>query len=99
VFAYAAGEPPYRIVEVRLLDVSAGEDQLLLSTESVGEQTIHGVAWSPSGRWVAVVLGEVIDGVFVSEIQVLDTTGVDPPRTFGTTSAVPERVDWVDWGA
>lgn len=94
VFAYAAGEPPYQIVEVRLLDVSTGEDRLLFPTADAGKQTIHSLVWSPTGRWVAVILGTVLDrGYFVSEIQVLDTTGADPPRIF-ETSAFPELVDW-----
>jgi Tol biopolymer transport system component len=94
VFAYAAGEPPYQITEVRLLDVSTGEDRLLFPTADAGKQTIHSLVWSPTGRWVAVVVGTVPDGgYFISEIQVLDTAGADPPRIF-ETSAFPELVDW-----
>lgn len=95
VFAYASGEPPYRIVDLRLLDASTAEDRLLASTDNEAGQTIQSLAWSPSGRWVAVALVASDDrGWFVSEIQILDTTGVDPPRIFEATTAFPELVDW-----
>lgn len=94
VFGYASGEPPYRIVEARLLDVSTDEDRLLFPTSDSARQTIHSLVWSPSGRWIAVVLGDVSDGWFVSEIQILDTTGADPPRIFETSAAFPELVEW-----
>ncbi|MGH2590985.1 MAG: hypothetical protein ACRDGW_09345 [Actinomycetota bacterium] len=94
VFAYASGEPPYRIAELRLLDVSTGEDRLLASTANVGRQTIGSMAWSPSGRWVAfVAVTATGDGFFVSEIQVLDTTGIELPRIF-EADGLPELVDW-----
>jgi Tol biopolymer transport system component len=94
VFAYASGEPPYQIDEVRLLDVSTGEDRLLISTADFGGKTIQSLVWSPSGRWVAVTVVTPRDGWFVSAIQILDATGVDPPRTLETTSAFPELVEW-----
>jgi hypothetical protein len=92
VFGYASGEPPYRIVDARLLDVSTGEDRILIST--VGARTIQSMVWSPSGRWVAVTLITPHEGWFVSEIRILDTTGTDPPRIFETSAALPELVDW-----
>lgn len=92
VFAYASGEPPYRIIEARLLDVSTREDRLLAST-SEGKQTIQSLVWSPSGRWVAVALVAPHDGWFVSEIQILDTTGADPARIFEAT-ALPQLIGW-----
>lgn len=52
------------------------------------------MVWSPSGRWVAVTVVTPRNGWFVSEIQVLDTTGADPPRIFETASAFPELVGW-----
>jgi TolB protein len=94
VFGYASGEPPYRIVEARLLDVSTDEDRLLFPAPDSARQTIHSLVWSPSGRWIAVVLGDVSAGWFVSEIQILDTTGADPPRIFETSEAFPELVEW-----
>jgi Tol biopolymer transport system component len=92
VFAYASGEPPYRIVDARLLDAGSREDRLLISAD--GDRTIQSLAWSPSGRWIAVVLvAPDGQGWFVSEIQILDTTGVDPPRTF-RSQGLPQLVDW-----
>jgi len=91
VFAYASGEPPYRIVEARLLDAKTSEDRLLIPAE--GDRTIQSLVWSPSGRWVAAVLVAPDQGWFVSEIQIFDTTGVDPPRTF-RSEGLAEVVDW-----
>jgi len=51
LFAYASGEPPYRIVDLHVLDVSTGEDRVIASTDDVGRGTIRSLAWSPSGRW------------------------------------------------
>lgn len=88
-FANAAGEPPYQTEEVRSLDVSTGEDRLLASIAGAGLQTIRSMAWSPSGRWVAIV-ALTAPG---AEIHVLDTTGIEPPRII-EVSVYPELVDW-----
>jgi Tol biopolymer transport system component len=90
-FAYANGEPPYRIVDARVLDAETHEDRSLISAD--GDRTIQSLAWSPSGRWVAVVLVGPDQGWFVSEIQIVDTTGVDPPMTF-RSKGLPQLVDW-----
>jgi hypothetical protein len=89
VFAYAAGQPTYEIEEVRSLDVSTGEDRVLASTADVGLQTIRSMAWSPGGRWVAIV-ALTAPG---AEIHVLDTTGIEPPRII-QVSVYPKLVDW-----
>jgi len=90
-FAYASGEPPYRIVDARVLDAETHEDRSLISAD--GDRTIQSLAWSPSGRWVAVVLVGPDQGWFVSEIRIVDTTGVDPPMTF-RSKGLPQLVDW-----
>jgi WD40 repeat protein len=93
MFAYASGEPPYRIVELRVLDVATGEDRALASTDDVGRETIRSLGWSPSGHWLAI--GTIVGsgGYFSSKIHVLDVTGNEPPRIF-RSEAIPEIVGW-----
>ena len=93
VFAYASGEPPYRIVDLRALDVTTGVDRVIASTGNVGRETIRSLAWSPSGRWLAIVTITASDGYFSSVIRVLDTTGTEPPRGF-RSEAIPDLVGW-----
>jgi Tol biopolymer transport system component len=93
VFAYASGEPPYQIVDLRALDVSTGQDHILASTADVSLQTIRSLTWSPSGRWLAMVTIVGSGGYFSSEIRVLDVTGVEPPRIF-ESAGLPELVGW-----
>ena len=74
VLAYAIGEPPYAITDLRLLDPATGDDRLLLSTGR-GEEApiISGVAWSPSGRWLAVAISERTPGPeFPLTVRILD---------------------------
>lgn len=94
LFAYASGEPPYRIVDVHVLDVSAGEDRVVASTDNVGRGTIRSLAWSPSGRWLAVVSIVGSGGYYGSQIRVLDLTGGELPRIFESASIL----DLVGWG-
>jgi Tol biopolymer transport system component len=84
LYAYASGEPPYRIVDAWLLDATTGNPRLLEPTV-LGERTIGSLAWSPSGRWVALTLGY--------EVLIIDTTGADSPRSFRALSPL-ELVDW-----
>jgi dipeptidyl aminopeptidase/acylaminoacyl peptidase len=94
LFAYASGEPPYRIVDLHVLDVSTGEDRVVASTDNVGRGTIRSLAWSPSGRWLAVVSIVGSGGYYGSQIRVLDLTGGEPPRIFESASIL----DLVGWG-
>lgn len=94
LFAYASGEPPYRIVDLHVLDVSTGEDRVVASTDNVGRGTIRSLAWSPSGRWLAVVSIVGSGGYYGSQIRVLDLTDVEPPRIFESASIL----DLVGWG-
>lgn len=50
VLAYTRGEAPYRITEAYLLEPSGDDEPLLSSADHV----ISDVAWSPSGRWLAL---------------------------------------------
>ncbi len=92
VFAYASGEPPYRIVDARLLDATTGEERLLVSTANE-DRTISSLARSPSGRWLAVSLDTYSGWSYTSEIRIIDMTGMEPPRTFRSQTLV-ELVDW-----
>jgi WD40 repeat protein len=80
VLAYALGEPPYAITDLRLLDPATGDDRLLLSTGQ-GEEApiISGVAWSPSGRWLAVAVSERVPGPkFPMTVRILDVSEGGP---------------------
>jgi hypothetical protein len=54
VFSYGRADSPNHVNEVRVLDAVSGEDRLLTSIAAGAGHTILGVAWSPSGQWVAV---------------------------------------------
>jgi Tol biopolymer transport system component len=75
LLAYAIGRPPYSITDVYVLDVQTGEDRLLLSTGE-GEQApiVRNIAWSPSGRWMAIVVVE--RGLYLPEsVHIVDVAG------------------------
>jgi len=59
LLAYAIGRPPYAITDVYVLDPITGEDRKLFSTGR-GEHApiVSDLAWSPSGRWLAVAIVE-----------------------------------------
>jgi hypothetical protein len=87
-FAYAAGEPPYRIDEARLLEPATGRERVFISTAEDPPQMIQGLLWSPSGRWLAV-------SVYPSEIRIIDVTGAEPPRVF--RSPLDDALELVSW--
>jgi hypothetical protein len=88
LFAYTRGEPPY-FTEIRLLDPVTGRDRRLLSAE--GYPYITGLAWSPSGRWLAVLWWRS------SFRQVIDVIDVESGDTLITTRRDDSPV-LVDWG-
>jgi hypothetical protein len=57
LLAYAIGRPPYSNTDLYALDPTTGEDRMLFSTGS-GEhdRIVSDLAWSPSGRWLAVAI-------------------------------------------
>jgi Tol biopolymer transport system component len=77
VFAYARGVPPYRIVEVREVDVTTGEDRSLLSTQETSEETVQGLAWSPSGTFLALVTVEPAGSGFVWRLRILEASTLE----------------------
>lgn len=88
VIAYARGrEPPYQVIEARVLDPTSGEDRLILSTIDTPSQKVFDLAWSPSGRWLAVLLTQP------SEIRVLDVTGDGAVATHQATGVI----DLIGW--
>ncbi len=57
--AYAVGRPPYAITDVYVLDPSTGEDRMIFSTgEGESAPIVSDIAWSPSGRWLAIIVVE-----------------------------------------
>jgi hypothetical protein len=91
VLAYTRGDPPYQIDEVYLLDPETGDDRRLLLTP--GLTVARSLAWSPSGRWLAVGLW----GPARRLVRVLDVTDETPFRDLelapGDDSA-PELPGW-----
>ncbi|MGH2723235.1 MAG: WD40 repeat domain-containing protein [Actinomycetota bacterium] len=81
--AYTRGQGPYNIREVRLLDPQANEDRLLMALEEVDpgpppDQPIPAItdlAWSPSGRWLAVGVWEGME-----DMRIIDPWGGEPAR-------------------
>jgi WD40 repeat protein len=52
--AYAQGSTPYRITELRVLDLASGQDRLVSGSNDRDARIIRSVAWSPFGGWLAV---------------------------------------------
>lgn len=87
LFAYTRGDPPY-FTEIRLLDPETGEDRRLVAAR--GYPYITGLAWSPSGRWLAVLgwrssFREIIEVIDVESGEVTVTSHRDDS---------PVLVDW-----
>jgi Tol biopolymer transport system component len=94
--AYAIGRPPYAITDLYVLDPASGEDRLLYSTGK-GETApiIVDVAWSPSGRWLAVAVVERTIYLPMS-VHMIDMTGEDPSSTVDLGASEAEVL--VGWG-
>jgi dipeptidyl aminopeptidase/acylaminoacyl peptidase len=87
LFAYTRGEPAYS-TEIRLLDPVTGGDRGLLQAE--GYPYITGLAWSPSGRWLAVLRWR---SSFRQVIDVIDVESGDALITARRDDS-PVLVDW-----
>lgn len=87
VFAYARGDPP-DFSEIRLLDPEAGEDRRLIAAR--GYPYITELAWSPSGRWLAILHWQ---SSFKQRIEVIDVRGGRPLITSDRGDS-PVLVDW-----
>jgi tricorn protease-like protein len=81
VLAYVTGFPPsHRITQLHLLDALTGEDRLLLTTGSEEDSpVVVGIAWSPSGRWLAMAIWTPQEVT----VRVVDVTGGEAIREFG----------------
>lgn len=91
VFAYARGDSPYRITEIRLLDPVAGEVRRITSAAGRRYPFINELAWSPSGRWLAVLRWR---SDFKQAIEVIDVRD-------GRSVITDDRADspvLIDWG-
>lgn len=60
---------------VHLLNPSTGSDSLLVSTQDSPTPEIFAIAWSPSGRWLAL---DGSDDIETDVLRVVDTSGKDP---------------------
>lgn len=87
LFAYVRGDPPY-FTAIRLLDPETDEDRRLISAR--GYPYITGLAWSPSGRWLAVLRWR---SSFEQRIEVIDVRGGQAPVTTSRADS-PVLVDW-----
>lgn len=96
LLAYAIGRPPYAITDLYVLDPANGEDRLLYSTgEGEAAPIIVDVAWSPSGRWVAVAVVERTLYLPMS-VHIIDMTGEDPSSIVALGASEAEVL--VGWG-
>jgi DNA-binding beta-propeller fold protein YncE len=97
LLAYAIGRPPYAITDVYVLDPTTGEDRMLFSTGR-GEHApiVFDLAWSPSGRWLAVVIVERTLYLEKS-LLIIDVTGEVPKSVIKLAAADGGEV-LVGWG-
>jgi dipeptidyl aminopeptidase/acylaminoacyl peptidase len=96
LLAYAIGRPSYAITHLYVLDPASGEDRLLYSTgEGEAAPIIVDVAWSPSGRWLAVTVVERTIYLPMS-VHVIDITGEDPSSTVDLGASEAEVL--AGWG-
>jgi Tol biopolymer transport system component len=85
--AYAIGRPPYAITDVYVLDPSTGEDRQIFSTGN-GEHAgiVSDLAWSPSGRWIAIIVTERT--LYLDQsVHIVDVTGEDKDLVLELTGA------------
>lgn len=94
VFTYGWGGGSYEIVEARVLDPVSSEDQAVFSTEDVARGTVRGLAWSPSGRWMAVVTVTATESTYSLRISFVDAASL---QTVGAID-FPD-VTLADWAA
>ena len=97
LLAYAIGRPPYAITDLYALDPTTGEDRMLFSTGR-GEHApiVFDLAWSPSGRWLAVA---VVERTLYLEksLLIIDVTGEVPKSVIKLAAADGGEV-LVGWG-
>ncbi len=96
VLAYAIGRPPYAITDLYLLDPGNGQDRLLYTTGQ-GERApiIEDIAWSPSGRWLAVTIAGRT--AFTEQtVRIIDVAAEMPARTvqLGPQDIAGSLVGW-----
>jgi DNA-binding beta-propeller fold protein YncE len=94
VFAYGWGGAPYDIVEARVLDPATGEDQVIFSTEDVARETVRDLAWSPSGRWVAILTAPSEESTYALRVSFVDSATLETARAIEFPN-----VTLADWGA
>lgn len=85
-FACGWDHPPYQIVQIRTLDPATGRDSAVLMTNDVAGETVDGLAWSPSGRWLVVPSAWRVSFVDAQSGKVVGTVDL-------------QEVDIVDWGS
>jgi WD40 repeat protein len=96
LLAYAVGRPPYAINDLYVLDPASDEGRLLYSTgEGEAAPIIVDVAWSPSGRWLAVAVVERTIYLPMS-VHIIDMTGEDAPSTVDLGASEADAL--VGWG-
>ena len=87
LLAYAIGRPPYAITDVYVLDPSTGEDRQIFSTGN-GDRAgiVSDLTWSPSGRWIAIIVTERT--LYLDQsVHIVDVTGEDMDSVLGLTGA------------
>ena len=95
--AYAIGRPPYSITDLYVLDPGTGEDRLLFSTgEGERAPIVFDLAWSPSGRWLAVVTVERTL-YLPKSVHIIDITGESPESVVKLPAADGSDV-LIGWG-
>jgi Tol biopolymer transport system component len=97
LLAYAIGRPPYSITDLYALDPTTGEDRMLFSTGR-GEHApiVSDLAWSPSGRWLAVAIVERTLYLEKS-VVIIDVTG-EVPNSVIELAAADEGEVLIGWG-
>jgi Tol biopolymer transport system component len=96
LLAYAVGRPPYAITDLYVLDPASGEDRLLYSTgKGEAAPIIVDVAWSPSGRWLAVAVVERTSDLPTS-VHIIDVTEESPSSIVELGASEAEVL--VGWG-
>jgi hypothetical protein len=95
VLAYTQGEAPYRITEARLLAPQTGEDRVVVSWDGRDFPIILDLEWSPSGRWLALVLVE--EGLRAT-IRIVDPWNPEQFQDLEIGDAA-SGADIVDWTA
>jgi dipeptidyl aminopeptidase/acylaminoacyl peptidase len=96
LLAYTQGGPAYRITEVYVLDPDTGKERHLVTSDGKEYPHVTDLAWSPSGRWLALTLWWADLGYLQEAQRIIEATSGEAVEEFeiDTGEVLSPLVDW-----